>query len=211
MVLDVFFAFLLVMFILLGFKDGIVRKLVSIVVMLIGVFVGQLMMRTVGKYLVETFDVDKSSAPMLGFLVFFFALMIGQSFLYRIVAGNYKIGGIADRLIGAALGLAQGALFLSSLLFILAMGGIPSRETTRGSDLYKSVVNLTPEILDFVVTLGPDAQEKLKELGMPDIPSRKLDELKKATSRVQDSLGVLKEEKQKQLFENSRKRPPRQN
>jgi uncharacterized membrane protein required for colicin V production len=205
MMLDLFFGFLLVLFGLLGFKDGIVRKLVSTIVMMVAVFVGQAYMREAGNYLVEKMDFEKSTAPMYGFLLLFFVILIAQSLLYRMGAGNYKIGGIADRLVGAAIGLGQGMLFLSSLLFILAMGGIPSRETTRDSRLYRSAVNLTPEIIDFVTTLAPDAREKLNSLSAPGIDSKEADELKKAGASIKDSIVTLTVEKQKQLMERAQK------
>jgi uncharacterized membrane protein required for colicin V production len=104
---------------------------------------------------------------MDGFLLIFLGLFILQSLLYKILTGSYKIGGIADRIGGIVFGFIEGALFVSSLLFIFAMSGFPNREASRDTRFYKTFVNIAPQILDMTSTVGPDVLEKLKEVGTP--------------------------------------------
>ncbi len=171
MLLDIMLGMPILFTSLLGFRDGIVRKLIAVLAMIIGLIIGHLYMRDVGKLLISYFDTDATEAPMKGFLYIFLAVVALSGLLYRLIAGGYKIGGIADRSIGAAIGLFQGMLFVSALLMIYSLEGIPSRSTSRDSRLYTPVVNIAPQIVDFLVNIGPETNETLKDIGTPRIGS----------------------------------------
>jgi uncharacterized membrane protein required for colicin V production len=167
MLLDILIFVPILMCILFGVRDGIVRKLVAIVVLIAGLILGQIYMRDVGDFLAGRGGISHEDAPMYGFLVIFLGLLIIQGFLYRILTGRYKIGGIADRIGGIVLGFIEGAIFVSSLLYIFTMYGFPDRQTKRDAMFYKPVVNIAPQILDITSTVGPDVLNKLKEVGSP--------------------------------------------
>ena len=150
---------------LLGWRDGIVRKLVASVVIIISLFLGQIYMHDVGMLWVNKMHVDPSDAATYGFLTILFGALIIQSLIYKFAAGSYKIGGIADHMGGTVIGFFEGILFTSCILFIFALSGIPSRRTVHDSQFYKPVVNVAPQILDVASTLGPEAIEKLKDFG----------------------------------------------
>ena len=165
MLLDILIFVPILICILFGLRDGIVRKLVAISVLIAGLILGHIYMRDVGNFLASHWKINNEDAPIDGFLIIFLGLLILQGFLYRIVAKNYKIGGIADRIGGIVLGFTEGVLFVSSMLFIFAMTDFPDRNNKHDSEFYKSVVNVAPQILDFVSTVGPDSYEKLKGMG----------------------------------------------
>jgi len=151
--------------ILLGLRDGIVRKIVAIVVLIAGLILAQIYMRDVSDLLSSYVGFNHEDVPVKGFLVIILGLLIIQGILYRILAKNYKIGGIADRIGGMTLGFVEGVILVSSLLFVFAMTGFPDYTTSRDSQFYKSVVNIAPQILDFTSSVGPDSIEKLKDIG----------------------------------------------
>jgi uncharacterized membrane protein required for colicin V production len=157
MLLDILIAVPIILFTLLGLRDGVVRKLIAILVMIGGLFLGQMYQHDVGEFFISNLDADASEAPMFGYLAIFFGLVLVQALVYRLLAGKYKIGGMADRMIGCALGFAEGMLFISALLLILLPTGFPSRTTSKDSRFYKSVVNIAPQIMDVESTMSPDA------------------------------------------------------
>ena len=167
MLLDILIFVPILMCILFGVRDGIVRKLVAIIVLIAGLILGQIYMRDVGNLIVGRGGISHEDAPMDGFLIIFLGLLIIQGFLYRILTKSYKIGGIADRIGGIVLGFIEGVLFVSSLLFIFAMADFPDRTNKHDSEFYKSVVNIAPQILDMTSTVGPDVLNKLKDVGSP--------------------------------------------
>ncbi len=168
MILDILLGGWIIMAGLIGVRDGSVRKGVSAIMTIVALILSQTFMRDTADVLVESGGVDPSNAPLLGALTVFFGVMIIQSLIYRFATGPYKIGGIGDRVGGGVAGVIQGVLFVSSFLFIMAMIGFPSRAMKRDSRIYKSVVNISPQILDQVMTLGPETLERLKDLSLPE-------------------------------------------
>ncbi|MCU0452117.1 MAG: CvpA family protein [Bacteroidetes bacterium] len=168
MILDLLLGIWLLMAGLVGARDGTVRKAVSAVMTIVALLFSQVFMRDAADLLVESAGVDPSNAPVLGAIVVFLGIMLLQSLIYRFATGPYKIGGMGDRIGGAIVGTAQGVLFLSSVLFLLAMIGFPSKSLKRDSRIYKGVVNISPQILDQIVTLGPEALQQLQDLSSPE-------------------------------------------
>lgn len=168
MLLDILLGVPLIMFFLLGLRDGIVRKIVASIVFVAALFIGQMYMREVGNFLYQNDWVSQENSAMYGFLLIFILIAIAQGILYKVITGSYKIGGIADRIGGMIFGFVEGVIFLSALLFILALAGIPSRETARYSKFYKPIVNIAPQILDVASTTGTETFDKIKKYGSPD-------------------------------------------
>lgn len=167
MLLDLFLFSPLILYTILGVRDGLVRKLVSIGAIVLALFLGQAYMRDVGQWLIANVGTSPSSAPSQGFLYIFVTVTLAVSVVYKVTSDNYKIGGVADKVLGAILGFVQGALIASSLLLILAFQGVPSRDTIRDSRLYKPLVNLAPQIIDLGAEVGPGAVKNLENLTKP--------------------------------------------
>jgi uncharacterized membrane protein required for colicin V production len=168
MLLDILIFIPIILYLSLGLRDGTVRKLVAIAAIIVGLILGQIYMHDVGNILAGRVGITHEEAPMYGYLTIFFSIFIVQSLLYKYTTGSYKIGGVKDKVGGVIFGFIEGALFVSSLLFILAMAGFPNRETRRDTRFYAAFVNLAPQILDFTSTVGPDTLDKFKEIGTPD-------------------------------------------
>ena len=167
MLLDLILFSPLILYTVLGVRDGLVRKLVSIGAIVLALFLGQAYMRDVGQWLIANVGTSPSSAPSLGFFYIFVIVTLAVSVIYKVTSDNYKIGGVADKVLGAILGFVQGALIASSLLLILAFQGVPSRDTIRDSRLYKPLVNLAPQIIDLGAEVGPGAVKNLENLTKP--------------------------------------------
>ena len=93
MLLDILIGVPILIFILLGLRDGVVRKFVAIIVLIAGLILGQNYMHAVGKFLIGQEGASSSDAPMYGFLIIFLGLFIVQALLYKIITRSYKIGG----------------------------------------------------------------------------------------------------------------------
>ena len=155
----------MIIFILLGLRDGVVRKLVAIVSLIAGLFLGQLYMHDFGQFLSDNGWIHSDDSSMYAFLFIFLGIAVLQGLLYSILAKGYKIGGLADRVGGLILGFIEGALFLSCLLLILSVTGFPSREIKRDARLYEPIVNIAPQILDLTSSIESEPNEKHKEPG----------------------------------------------
>ncbi len=153
---------------LLGIRDGFVRKLVALAMMIVGALVGQFYSQDAGKALADEFGLSPSAAPTWGFLLIFLCINALQAVVYRLVTGNYKIGGIGDRILGGAVGTLQGALLVSIILTMMARHMLPGHDVKKDSRLYKSLLNIAPQVLDLVTESTPEAIQELQRMATPD-------------------------------------------
>lgn len=166
MILDFAVVGPLIIFGLLGFRDGLVRKAVGAATVIGAIFVAHAFMQDAGQLFVEHLSTSASTAPLWGFFAVFFSILLLESLIYRL-SGAYRIGGLADRIMGVALGLLQGALVVSVVLAMLASQGVPHPKATRDSRFYAPLANLAPQMMDFTATIVPSALEKLEEQVKP--------------------------------------------
>lgn len=168
MTLDFLFLLPLIVFAAMGFRDGLVRKLVAVACVIGAMFAAQYFQQDLAKVLRTELSVDPADATPQAYYIIFLGIILIQSLLYRLLTKAYKIGGIADRIIGSALGLFEGMLILSVILVMFSLQGIPSRKLARDSRLYTLLVGLAPRITDIAATAVPDVQKSLKELTTPE-------------------------------------------
>jgi uncharacterized membrane protein required for colicin V production len=168
MTLDILIAFPVLLTIAFGFRDGLVRKAVTLFFMIIALFLGQIYMHDAGIFLARFNIASPEAAPRKGFYCIFFGILFVQSILYRMITGNYKIGGFMDRFAGAALGFVQGIVFMSVMLMMMSLSGFPDRDMIKYSQFYKMVVNVAPEILDVTSSIRSEASDQIKKIAPDD-------------------------------------------
>jgi len=157
---------------LLGFRDGSVRKIVSILVTFGAMFVAKFFMNDLGSVMKEHLNSDPAWASLHAYLIIFFCLLFLQSMLYRVLTDKYKIGGLADRIAGSFLGGLHTALVVSVILTIFAINDVPSQRTLKESRAYDLVQNVSSDLLNIVTDTVPQVSgtiEKLKEQGVGTI------------------------------------------
>ena len=167
MLIDLLILFPLIVFGALGFRDGSIRKLVAITVVILAMFISQYLMHDFGGFLKNNLNVQSSTAPMNAFFMIFFIMFFLQSVLYRFITDNYKIGKIADRVVGVVLGTIEGLIVISVVIFVLTFQGPPSRKTIWDSRLYLPTAAIAPRIMDFFANLIPMATESIEKLTSP--------------------------------------------
>jgi uncharacterized membrane protein required for colicin V production len=159
MLIDLLIILPLLAFGALGYRDASVRKLVAIAVCIIAMFVAQLLMHVVGGLLIRLLHAQPTTAPETAYFWIFSTILLLQSVLYRFLAQNYRIGGIIDRIAGIVLGLAEGLLIISVVIFVLTMQGPPTRRTLWDARLYHPVASIAPGVMDFFSNLLPSAEQ----------------------------------------------------
>jgi uncharacterized membrane protein required for colicin V production len=176
-IIDIILMFPLIGFSVLGFRDGSARKLVAIAVIIIGIFLGQHFMHDLGTFLVEKLNYQPATGPIAAFLIIFLVLFLLQLALYRIVTGNYKFApegpsALVDKICGVALGLAEGIIFISVMMFLITLQDGPPRDRTRReSRLYNPIAAVAPQIMDLFSTAIPAAKEALENVAAPSADS----------------------------------------
>ncbi len=163
MVIDLLILFPVVALSVLGFRDGLVKKGIALTVTFAAMIVAQLTLDDMARFFVDEFDISPGEAPLYGYFTVFFGMIFIQSLVYRLAGHGYKIGGIADRTVGSVFGILQGLLIMSVVLMMLGLLRFPSRTYRVDSRLYKSVVNIAPQLLDFTMNVVPETTGELQE------------------------------------------------
>ncbi|HWP82050.1 MAG TPA: CvpA family protein [Bacteroidota bacterium] len=168
-IIDFFIATLVLLTTLLGIRDGLVRKLITTLVLIAAMVVGQLMTQDIASILVDEFGFDPATAPTWGMFFLVCLFLATGSAIYRFVAKNYKIGGLADRIAGGTIGFAQGVILVSFLLTLMTRHGVPGPEVRKDARLYGPVVNVAPQIMDMAGESAPEALEELQRRAIPEV------------------------------------------
>lgn len=79
MIIDLLILFPVIVFGMLGFRDGSVRKIVAIVVAIIAMFVSQYAMHDFAEFLRDNMHIMPQTAPMTAFFMIFFMMFFLQS------------------------------------------------------------------------------------------------------------------------------------
>ena len=183
MIIDLLILFPVIIFGALGFRDGSIRKIVAITVVIIGMFVSQYAMHDFSEFLRENMHIMPQTAPMTAFFMIFFMLFFLQSLLYRFITDNYKIGKIVDRVIGVVLGTIEGLIVISVIIFVLTMSGPPSRKTIWDSRLYVPTASIAPQIMDFFSNVIPSTATKTFEKLTSPEEDKAADSIRRAAPR----------------------------
>ncbi|MFZ1978456.1 MAG: CvpA family protein [Bacteroidota bacterium] len=178
MTLDIMIGVPIILAMLSGLRDGLVRKTVALILMVLTLFVGQLYMHDVGNFLIRNSIASPESAARRGFYCIFFGVGIVQSILYRFITGNFKIGGFIDRIGGTLVGFVQGVVFTSIMLMMMSLTGFPDRSMIRDSQFYKPIVNIAPELLDAISSVQSEEIDRIKKMNSPDVQKNSPNKIK---------------------------------
>ena len=153
-----------------GLRTGFGQQLVSTVGLFLAFIVGAALMEPVGATVVESLGVSERTAPVVGFVVVFAAVLGGVAavgHLFRKTLEAFKLASL-DSLAGALLGGLKAAASLSVLLMVTAFspapGGDPwaiGAETREGSLLYEPVRAIAPESWRLIQAVTPGIQQAL--------------------------------------------------
>ncbi len=139
----------------LGYKDGIIRKLIGLAGLALAIYLSAKYAESFGNTLADVTGLEIYFAKIIGAIILFFAIIITFSLIKRIIHPFDKVNNFINQLLGAIVGAAQLLFFLSAVFFILSMFGLPQESSTKGSLFYKTVYNILPETVNFLNDYTP--------------------------------------------------------
>lgn len=154
--------FLLIGF-LLGFKDGLVRKIIGLLGLIIGVVLAFQFSGSVGKILTPFFNNDSYLAGLIGGILIFLLTILIASIVKRLVHPLDKVNKFLNQLLGGVIGIVQLAYFTSTVFLFLNIFSFPKNIDRNGSAFYNSVLNLVPKTVEYVMGHKSKATDYLKE------------------------------------------------
>lgn len=156
--IDYIIAIVILVGFILGFKDGLVRKIIGLTGLALGILFAIEFSDEVGAFLSPVFnDEIYFSNIVSGFLIFFLTILV-TSIIKRIVHPLDKVNRFVNQFLGGLTGAIQIIFFISGFLLFLNIFNIPSKETKRESLLYSGIASLVPNTIDFI--LGDNSNTK---------------------------------------------------
>lgn len=153
----IIFAILLIGF-LLGYKDGLVRKLIGLIGLIVAVYLAFTYSDDFGIYLNPIFNNEEYLANFFAGLIIFIVSIFVFSIIKRLVHPLDKVNRFFNQLFGGIAGAIQTLFFISGFLLFLNIFSIPDREDRDDSIIFNDVYNIVPTVIDF--TLGSDSTAK---------------------------------------------------
>lgn len=147
---------------LLGFKDGLIRKIIGLIGLIAGIAFAFEFSDNFGKIITPIFNNDEYFAGVVaGVLIFLITILIA-SIIKRIVHPLDKLNLFINQFIGGVIGVIQIVFFLSALLLFVNIFGFPNNETKKGSFLYEPVSEIIPVSIDFIIGHRAKATDIIK-------------------------------------------------
>lgn len=147
---------------MLGYKDGIVRKLIGFVGFCAAVLLSIKFSDWGAKVMGAIFGTDLYLSEIIGGIVIFLIVVLIFSVLKRVIHPFDKVNGLINQILGGITGAIQIAFFLSALLYLLGIFNFPSKESADKSFVYKKVYNIIPSAIDLIKDYTPDTKKMIK-------------------------------------------------
>jgi membrane protein required for colicin V production len=149
---------------LLGFKDGLIRKIIGLIGLIAGILLAYEFADDFGQLLNPIFNKDEYFSNVIaGILIFLLAVLIA-SIIKRIIHPNDKVNRFINQFIGGLIGIIQIVFFLSALFLFLSIFSFPDKKTGNNSLVYNHVYNLIPSTIDLVIGQKAEASDFIKNL-----------------------------------------------
>jgi len=178
--LDIFIVAVLAIGFLLGFKDGLVRKIIGLIGLIVAFAVAFEFSDKAALIILPVFQDEYFANIVAGILIFLIVILI-TSIIKRIVHPldktnrfiNQFLGGVVgvihktnrfiNQFLGGVVGVIQIVFFLSGFLLFLNIFNLPSKSSENKSILYSKVYNVIPNSIDFVIGHRSKATDFIKD------------------------------------------------
>lgn len=158
----IIFAAVIVGFIL-GFKDGLVRKIIGIIGLIAGFFLAFNFAGDLGSILAPLLDDEIYLAEIFGgFLIFIITLLL-FAILKRVIHPFDKVNKLVNQLLGGMAGVIQIVFFISGFLLFLNLFGIPAEKSRNDSILYSSAYQIIPSTVDLILGSNYKTQNLIED------------------------------------------------
>ena len=148
---------------ILGFKDGLLRKLIGLIGLVLAIILASLYKAPVGTFIENTLGIEYYLAEIVAGIIIFFAVILIFTLIKRIVHPFDKINNLINQIVGGVVGAVQLLFFLSAVFLLLNIFGLPSKRSKDKSAFYKYTYELIPVTIDYLNNYTPEAKEVIEE------------------------------------------------
>ena len=155
----------ILVFVLLGLRDGLLKKIFGILGVLGGLILATKFMSNVADFIEPWFNFGQEALLILAFSGIYLAVVIVVNLFYRWFGESESDTlKVWSRLSGGLLGALQGAVAVSLLLLMMNLFDLPSESAKKESALYDDVYQVAPKIFDYSTRWMPSSKKFFDEL-----------------------------------------------
>ena len=163
---DILILVAVVLFVVLGIRDGFFRKIFGILGFLGGLICAARFMTFLSDIFIEAVGISKDISMIVAFFTIFIFVVVMVNLFYKWfgASGSDAIKPLS-RIMGGLLGAVQGVFVVSLILVMLSFFEIPSEEEKIDSLFYEETVQITPIVYDYTTKWIPDSKMFIEEIG----------------------------------------------
>jgi len=147
----------------LGFRDGLIRKVIGLVGLVFGFILALEFYRKLGLFISPIINDEIYLAEIIAWIFIFVGVIFLASVLKRIIHPLDKVNKFMNQLLGGISGTLQILFFISGFLLFLNVFNIPNSDDKNSSLMYNSVYNVIPVTINLIIGEDSEALNLVKE------------------------------------------------
>jgi membrane protein required for colicin V production len=163
--LDILIIIVIALSVVLGVRDGLFKKIFGILGIVGGLVLATKYMSVGADYIMSSLSFSKDTSSILAFFILFIAVVAIINLFYRWIGpsrdDHMKLW---SRIGGGILGIGQGLVAASLILLMMDVFEMNSEEEKNSSMIYGQVVQVAPEVFDYVTDWMPQSKKFFEEI-----------------------------------------------
>lgn len=147
---------------ILGFKDGLIRKIIGLIGLIVAIVLAFQLGGKVGKLFTSFFNEDDYLASLISGIIIFLGILLITSIVKRLIHPTDKVNNLVNQTLGGLIGVIQILFFTSTICLFLNIFGYPKSAERDESAFYNSVLNLIPKTTEFIIGNKTKATDMIK-------------------------------------------------
>lgn len=161
--IDFIIIFILFVGFALGFRDGLIRKVIGLIGLVFGFVLALEFYKRLGSFISPIINDEIYLAEIIAWIFIFVGVIFLGSILKRIIHPLDKVNRFMNQLLGGISGTLQILFFISGFFLFLNVFNVPSNEDKGASLLYTNVYNVIPVTIDLIIGKDSEAMNLVKE------------------------------------------------
>ncbi len=161
--IDFIIIFFLLIGFALGFRDGLIRKLIGLIGLVFGIVLALEFYQKLALIISPVINDEIYLAEIVAWLFIFIGTIFLASILKRIIHPLDKVNRFTNQLLGGISGTLQILFFISGFLLFLNVFNIPSKENQKVSLFYDNAYNVIPFTIDLIIGKDSEAMNLVKD------------------------------------------------
>lgn len=162
-ILDIIIVLIVITGFILGYKDGVVRKLIGVIGFVLAAYASIRLAASFGRVIDKIFGIEFYLAELIGGVVIFLVIILITAIVKRLVHPFDKVNNVINQLLGGFVGICQMLLFLSALFLLLNIFNFPSGKLRTGSYLHNKVLVIIPSVIRYIQNYTPETKKVIKD------------------------------------------------